>query len=242
MEKFNNKTVLVTGVTSAIGNEVAKKIIEAEGRVVGTFYQGDTTALLPLTETGCLTLVRWDAMDSPAFIENIENIDAWVHCIGVIDPKPIKYQTQTSTLALFTLNYHSAASVASELMKRNRLNAGGSVVFLSSVSSHYPYRGGAAYAASKAALESFAKALALEWSPKKIRVNVLVCGLVKSPMYDASAAMYTAEEEAKITSRYPLGIGAPTDVALPCLFLLSDDARWITGAQLLLDGGLMLNV
>ena len=58
MEKFNNKTVLVTGVTSAIGREVAKKIIEAKGRVVGTYNQGDTTALFPLTESGCLTLVR----------------------------------------------------------------------------------------------------------------------------------------------------------------------------------------
>jgi NAD(P)-dependent dehydrogenase (short-subunit alcohol dehydrogenase family) len=242
MEKFNNKTVLVTGVTSAIGSEIAKKIIEAKGRVVGTFNRGDTTALLPLTETGSLTLVRWDAMDSPDFIESIELIDAWVHCIGAIDPKPIKYQTKVSTQALFTLNYNSATSVATELMKRNRLNTGGAVVFLSSVSSHHPYRGGSAYAASKAALESFAKALALEWSSRQVRVNTLVCGLVKSPMYEASAAMYTAEEEAKITAKYPLGIGVPSDVALSCLFLLSDEARWITGAQLLLDGGLMLNV
>jgi NAD(P)-dependent dehydrogenase (short-subunit alcohol dehydrogenase family) len=132
--------------------------------------------------------------------------------------------------------------MASALLKLNLLKSKASVVFISSVSSHYPYRGGATYAASKAALETFAKALALEVSAKSIRVNTLVCGLVKTPMFDASKETFSSQELASVEAKYPLGIGAPAVVAKPCAFLLSDYAEWITGAQLLLDGGLLLNV
>jgi NAD(P)-dependent dehydrogenase (short-subunit alcohol dehydrogenase family) len=61
-------------------------------------------------------------------------------------------------------------------------------------------------------------------------------------MFDASKETFSSKEVAHVEARYPLGIGAPSDVAKPCAFLLSDYAAWITGAQLVLDGGLLLNV
>jgi hypothetical protein len=97
------------------------------------------------------------------FLESNDGFDGWVHCIGAIHPQPIKYLNEAGNEGLFQVNYFSATRIASALLKRNLLKSKASIVFISSVSSHYPYRGGSAYAASKAALETFAKGLAQAW-------------------------------------------------------------------------------
>lgn len=242
MLNLSDKRVLVTGVSSAIGAEIAKKIIELGGFVVGTYRTSDSVLLDQLSRQERFESFHWDVFSAPDFLEGQQAFDAWVHCIGAIQPQPIKYLNKEGSEVLFQVNYFSATRMASMLVKQNLLRPKASIVFLSSVSSHYPYRGGALYASSKAALETFAKALALELSSKQIRVNTLICGLVRSPMFDASKSPYSDAEIEVIEAKYPLGIGAPSDVAKPCVFLLSDYAAWISGAQLLLDGGLMLNV
>jgi predicted outer membrane repeat protein len=242
MLNLSDKRVLVTGVSSAIGAEIAHTILRLGGTVVGTYRTSDSVLLEQLSMQDGFESFHWDVFAEPHFLEGQQGFDAWVHCIGAINPQPIKYLNKEGSEGLFKVNYFSASRMASLLLKQNLLLPKASVVFLSSVSSHYPYRGGAIYASSKAALETFAKALALELSSKQIRVNTLVCGLVRSPMFDASKASYSTTEIEAMEAKYPLGIGTPSDVAKPCAFLLSDYAAWISGAQLLLDGGLMLNV
>lgn len=242
MLNLSNKRVLVTGVSSVIGAEIAQTIIALGGSVVGTSRNQESTLVTQLSLHDAFGYAHWDAMNDPGFLDPDNGFDGWVHCIGAIHPQPIKYLSEAGNEGLFQVNYFSATRMASALLKLHLLKPKASVVFISSVSSHYPYRGGATYAASKAALETFAKALALEVSAKSIRVNTLVCGLVKTPMFDASKDTFSSKELASVEAKYPLGIGAPADVAKPCAFLLSDYAEWITGAQLLLDGGLLLNV
>jgi NAD(P)-dependent dehydrogenase (short-subunit alcohol dehydrogenase family) len=242
MLDLSNKRVLVTGVSSVIGAEIAQTIIALGGSVVGTSRNQDSPLVAQLSVHHAFESVYWDALKDPDFLESNDGFDGWVHCIGAIHPQPIKYLNEAGNEGLFQVNYFSATRIASALLKRNLLKSKASIVFISSVSSHYPYRGGSAYAASKAALETFAKGLALEVSAKSIRVNTLVCGLVKTPMFDASKETFSSKEIEQVEAKYPLGIGVPSDVANPCAFLLSNYAAWITGAQLLLDGGLMLNV
>ena len=242
MLNLSDKRVLVTGVSSAIGAEIAHTILELGATVVGTYRTSGSVLLDQLSMKDGFESFHWDVFTEPQFLEGQQGFDAWVHCIGAINPQPIKYLNKEGSEGLFQVNYFSASRMASLLLKQNLLLPKASIVFLSSVSSHYPYRGGAAYASSKAALETFAKALALELSSKQIRVNTLVCGLVRSPMFDASKSSYSTTEIEAMEAKYPLGIGTPSDVAKPCVFLLSDYAAWISGAQLLLDGGLMLNV
>lgn len=242
MLNLSDKKVLITGVSSVIGAEIAHTIISLGGSVLGTFRSPDSALVSQLSLNNKFESVHWEALSKPDFIESCSGFDAWVHCIGAIHPQPIKYLNEAGNEHLFQVNYFSATRMATALLKHNSLRNKGSVVFISSVSSHYPYRGGATYAASKAALETFAKALALEVSAKSIRVNTLVCGLVKTPMFDASKEVFSTTEMAGLEAKYPLGIGTPSDIAKPCAFLLSDAASWITGAQILLDGGLMLNV
>jgi NAD(P)-dependent dehydrogenase (short-subunit alcohol dehydrogenase family) len=194
MLNLSDKRVLVTGVSSAIGAEIAHTILGLGGTVVGTYRTSDSVLLEQLSMQDGFESFHWDVFTEPKFLEGQQGFDAWVHCIGAINPQPIKYINKEGSEGLFQVNYFSASRMASLLLKQNLLLPKASIVFLSSVSSHYPYRGGAAYASSKAALETFAKALALELSSKQIRVNTLVCGLVRSPMFDASKASYSTAE------------------------------------------------
>jgi NAD(P)-dependent dehydrogenase (short-subunit alcohol dehydrogenase family) len=241
MHSLANKRILVTGASSAIGAQIARDIIGQGGKVLGTYRTTPARQLEQFSTEDSFESVCWDALNAPDFLELSSPFDGWVHCVGTIHPQPIKYLNEIGNERLFQVNYFSATHMATALVSKNLLKLGASVVFISSVSSHYPYRGGATYAASKAALETFAKALALELSAKKIRVNTLVCGLVNTPIYQASVAAHSPAEVQRMEEKYPLGIGEPSAVSMPCVFLLSDNSRWMTGSQLLLDGGLMLN-
>lgn len=242
MHSLVNKRILVTGASSAIGAQVVRDILAHGGTVLGTYRTEDSKQIKQLSVSEAFNAMYWDADSEPSFLESAGAFDGWVHCVGTIHPQPIKYLTELGNERLFNVNYFSATRVASKLVSKSLLKPGASIVFISSVSSHHPYRGGATYSASKAALETFAKSLALELCTKKIRVNTLVCGLVNTPIYQASIALHSPSEIQKVEDKYPLGIGEPSDVSMPCIFLLSENSRWMSGAQLLLDGGLMLNV
>mgnify|MGYP000102810605 CR=1 FL=1 len=241
MNSWKGKKILVTGISSAIGAVIARALLEKGCEVFGTYRTEKNLHLhFPEIPDGLIP-ISWAAHDSPTFLDRSPVFEAWVHCIGAIQPQPIKYLNPKGNQDLFAVNYFSATELASKLLSLKKMQRFGSIVFLSSVSSHYPYRGGATYAASKAALETFSKALALECSHLPIRVNSVVCGLIRSTMLDRSVAHLDQNQEDKLLAKYPLGIGEPKDVANACIFLLSNEARWITGSQLLLDGGLMLN-
>lgn len=239
---MKGKSYLITGVSSAIGQVAAMDLLEKGASVYGTYNMVNSDAYNRLNSMDGITLIKWSVFDDPDFMSVLPDLDGWIHCIGVINPMPIKYLKKEGKEDLLYVNFTAAANLSSALLKEKKLAKHASIVFLSSISSHAPYRGGAIYASSKAALETFAKALALEVSDRKIRVNVLSCGLVNSPMYAHSKSFMSPNEVQRIEGKYPLGIGEPEQVSKFCLFLLSADSSWMTGSILNLDGGLMLNV
>jgi NAD(P)-dependent dehydrogenase (short-subunit alcohol dehydrogenase family) len=97
------------------------------------------------------------------------------------------------------------------------------------------------YVSSKSALEAFARGFALEASSKKIRVNTISPGLVRTPIFEEAEQIFSKEEVAAMESKYPLGIGEPEDIANMIAFLLSSSSKWITGSLIRMDGGLLLN-
>ena len=97
------------------------------------------------------------------------------------------------------------------------------------------------YAASKAALESFSRSIALEFASKGVRSNCISAALVETEMFEKTKNALSETELLGVLSSYPLGIGKPMDVAHASAFLLSDQASWMTGSVLTLDGGLLLN-
>ena len=131
--------------------------------------------------------------------------------------------------------------LCSELLQAKKMNDGASFVFVSSISSQHPYTGGAVYSSSKAALESFSKTLAIEVASKKMRSNVLLPALVKTQMLEETRQAVSEEDFIAYEKQYPLGFGEPEDIANAVCFLLSKEAKWITGSELKMDGGLVLS-
>ena len=122
--------------------------------------------------------------------------------------------------------------------KKKKLNVNASVVAISSVSSSYSTISNALYAASKGALESFMRVLALEVAPRRIRVNAIKPAAVETPII---ASYKLADEMELFKKQIPLGrFGKPEEIAYGAIYLLSDAAAWITGTILTIDGGLTL--
>ena len=112
-----------------------------------------------------------------------------------------------------------------------------SIVFISSVYGLVGSAANIAYAVSKAAVIGMTKALAIELAPKKIRVNCIAPGFVKTNMGNTVGVMFDDNHSEKVASLHPLGWGEADDIANGIVFLLSDNAKWITGAVLPIDGG-----
>ena len=111
-------------------------------------------------------------------------------------------------------------------------------MFISSISSSFPYKGGAVYTAFKAALETYSKVVALEYAHKNIRSNCIKAALVNTRVLEETVNSLPEELLENHKKKYLLGFGEPEDVANAALFLLSEASRWVTGTNLILDGGL----
>lgn len=241
-----NKKILITGASSGIGRATAILFSELGADVIITARNKEN-----LNETfmklkanpnhqqivGDLTSID----DIKKIVTESQTIDGFVHCCGKVLPVPVKFIKQEQLQDVFGVNYFSAVNTVSELLKQKKINNNSSIVFISSVSTLHAYFGGAPYISSKAALEGYAKTLALELVPKKIRVNVLQPALVKTAIFESTIdAAVNNEEMIKLVSKYPLGVGESDDVAKASAFFISDVSKWITGTSLKMDGGLTL--
>ena len=131
----------------------------------------------------------------------------------------------------------TTALLATAAFAKAAAKEGGSMVWLSSVAAMRGTATFSAYAAAKGALISAARVAAIELAPRRIRVNVIAAGVVETAMSESWLAMLNDEQKTAIQRRHLLGIGQPADLAGVIAFLLSDDARWMTGS-VLADGGL----
>jgi NAD(P)-dependent dehydrogenase (short-subunit alcohol dehydrogenase family) len=138
--------------------------------------------------------------------------------------------------AVMKTNYWAFLEMVKHFSK-TKYASGGSVVAVSSVSARVGWPGGSLYCGSKGALDASMRALALELVPKKIRVNSVVPSNIRTPMFDEIVSIGGDEATQQILAKQPLGLGEPEDVAQAVAFLLSDAARFITGTQLVVDGG-----
>jgi NAD(P)-dependent dehydrogenase (short-subunit alcohol dehydrogenase family) len=115
---------------------------------------------------------------------------------------------------------------------------GSSIIYLASAAAMIGNIGEAVYAAGKGALLSACRSLAVELASKRIRINAVAPGVVETPMSDRWLSQLTPEQREVVRSRHLLGFGHAEDIAAAIAFLASDEARWITGTCLTIDGGL----
>ena len=161
-----------------------------------------------------------------------------VHCAGIQAIAPVKALKVENWRRLFAVNTEAGLALGKTMASR-KVYAGenGSVVFISSVIGKVGSPGAIAYSMSKAAIEGAARSLALEFATKRIRVNCVAPGFVKTPLFTRTEQLWTDDQRRAVEAQHPLGFGEPEDVAGAVAFLLADTGRWITGTTLVVDGG-----
>jgi NAD(P)-dependent dehydrogenase (short-subunit alcohol dehydrogenase family) len=246
MVSLKDKNILITGASSGIGKATAILFSELGANVIITARNEEKLdetykALNPSTHHLKINSDLTQVNDIKSLVKLLPAIDGIVHCCGKVMPVPVKFIKESQLQDVFSVNYFSAVNLISELLMQKKINNNSSIAFISSVSTLHAYFGGAPYISSKAALEGYAKTLALELAPKKIRVNVLQPALVRTAIFDSTInAAIDTEKMNELVNSYPLGIGEPIDVANALAFFMSDASKWITGSSLKMDGGLTL--
>ena len=246
MVSLQNKHILITGASSGIGRATAILFSELGANVIltGRNQENLNETFKTLKPSGShlkISADLTDINDIKNLVKSLPPIDGIAHCCGKVLPVPVKFIKESQLQDVFSVNYFSAVNLMSELLFTKKINSNSSVVFISSVSTLHAYFGGAPYISSKAALEGYAKTLALELAPKKIRVNVLQPALVRTAIFDSTINAAMDEEKMnELVNSYPLGIGEAIDVANALAFFMSDASKWITGSFLKMDGGLTL--
>lgn len=161
-------------------------------------------------------------------------VDEFIHCAGVTKILPLRNFEPSYVDDIFNTNVFSAIEILRVLLKRVNKKALRNVIFISGLWSIRGERGNSIYAASKGTLNSLVYSLAQELAPQ-VRVNSVVPGALLTPMTELSLQDESVKQ--RIDNDYPLGIGTIEDVVNYTAFLLSDKARWITGQNMVIDGG-----
>lgn len=164
-------------------------------------------------------------------------IDGLFHSAGTSLVAPMRMTKTSQIEELFGAAVFGALGTARAASRRGVMRDGGSIVFMSSVSALRGRRGMVAYSSAKAATSGLVRALAVELADRAIRVNAIAAGAIETEMHQEFATTVSDEMVRNYRDLHPLGFGKAEDVAGAAVFLLSDAARWITGAELLVDGG-----
>ncbi len=177
-------------------------------------------------------------MDIDTLVRQLPQLNGVVYSTGISDLSPARFIKAEDISKTFDISFNASVLLTSQLLAKKKLEKNAcSLVFISTISTRYPFVGGAMYISAKAALESYAKVLALELAPRGIRSNSISPAFVRTPMLDDTAEKYSNEAVRKIEEQQLLGLGEPEDVANIVVFFLSDAARWITASNLIVGGG-----
>jgi NAD(P)-dependent dehydrogenase (short-subunit alcohol dehydrogenase family) len=238
---FSGKMILVTGASSGIGRACALQLKSAGAQIVAIGRNQAGLLDIGLAATQICTLDLADEAAVKAVIPRLKTefgpLDGCVFAAGVHTFRPLIMESFNDIYRPWSINVQSCLGLLALLVKGRLIAKGGSVVLFSSAAAHTAGAGAVSYAASKGAIESATSALALELASQRIRVNAVSPGVVRTPMSEGFLGKLMPEQLSALEARHPMGFGTPDDVASPVLFLLSNDARWITGAVLPVDGG-----
>ena len=241
---ISEKTILVTGAASGMGKATAAACSRMGAKVIATVHKAvDCEAVLSLLEgTGHQAFVldlsnekTWNTMLDADFV-----LDGFANCAGVSAMNPFAFINNDEIDRVFGVNFRGPVMLVKKLLKKKKLNKGGSVVFVASVDGpRIVHPGNSIYSASKSALVGMARNMAIDLAPKKIRVNCILPGTTDTSMIRTDNV--TEEELFENMKKFPLKrYGTPEDMAYAIIYLLSDASSFVTGTELVVDGGYSL--
>jgi NAD(P)-dependent dehydrogenase (short-subunit alcohol dehydrogenase family) len=244
---LEGKNILITGASSGIGQQCAISCSQM-GAMVTLIGRNESNLekTLDLLGDGNHQYFVFDVTNYSA-IENMVNdavgktgkFSGFIHSAGIDINSPINVTKPENFEALFATNVIAGFEFAKTLSKRKYSDeSGSSFVFIASIMSIVGNPSLSVYSASKGAIVSGIRSIALELVNKKIRVNAISPGQIRdTKMTIDKFSLLTDEDIAKIADCHPLGMGCAEDVANGCVYLLSDASKWVTGTNLIIDGG-----
>lgn len=237
---LEGKTILVTGSSSNIGRKIAIRCSEMGAKVIVAARDEERMKATVADMSGEGHLYHQvdlsDAESIAALVEALPVLDGIVLCAARFDSTPVKNIKRDLVQSMFETNTFANFDLVQKLLKMKKIEKGGSIVFISSVASMRPYKGNSLYSATKGAINSFSKVLATELGSRQIRVNCIHPGIVRREEGIREGTL-TAEQQKTEMEKFPLGMGEPDDIAYASVYLLSNVAKWVTGIDLIVDGG-----
>ena len=240
---LKGKTILVTGASSGIGSTIAIECSKMGANVIITGRNSERLQetfqqLFPNEGHLCkeADLSIKDELD--ALVDSLPNLDGVVHCAAMLKKLPLKFINEKAWQETMETNLIAPAVLSQRLVKKNKINDSGSVVFISSIAASVASFGNISYMASKGAINSLSRGMALELAAKGIRANTIQPALIKTNLTDKALS---EEDLNNYLAKFPLGrFGKPEEVAYGVIYLLSDASVWVTGTSITIDGGVTL--
>lgn len=230
---LQGKVILVTGATGGAGRATANLIARCGGRVICMGRDPERVTKMANELPGGGHSAMWEGSENP------KSIDGIFHAAGVEHVASSGMATPESAKKVFVPSVDFAIELLRAVAMRSGsiMKDGGSIVLMSSVAAIRGTPGMTIYSASKGAIESLTLSAAMELAPRRIRVNAIRAGAFESPMHTRMMARTTQHGADDYAARHPLGFGRAEDIANVAVFLLSDAAKWVTGACWATDGG-----
>lgn len=243
---LSGKKIMVTGASAGIGKEIAILLSKLGANIIMVARNEERLKeTYKELEPGKHSYYLLDLNDLDAIEGMIVDVchdglklNGLVHSAGISQTMPLQYLKLSDLKNMMSVNFYSFIELVKHFSKRKYNDNGGSVVAISSISSKVGARGLTAYSASKGALDSAIRSMALDLSPKNIRINSIAPGMIETQIYDGLKELVNNKDfEADLKKRQIMGVGKPEDVACATAFLLSDASKFITGTSMIVDGG-----
>ena len=227
------KTAIVTGCSGDLGRAICRQLANDGLRVIGLSRRNP--------QLDCITWHPCDLADSAqiqaTFNQLDANIDILVNNVAINRPALAANATLADWHATLTVNLDAALLCSQQVVRQMMAKKSGGILNISSLAAHRPLPGQAAYAASKAALESLTRSLAIELAAKNIRINALAPGFIQSQMLEK----LPPDKQQALLEKIPAKrFATPEEVAISVAFLTSEKSAYITGQTFHLDGGLSI--